>query len=470
MNKDSITIQKKLEAELSVKNRILKEIASSLDTDKILEKVIAYLLELFYFEGFAVYLIDEETNTLKNVKYYTPELNEEIINHYESKAISLNDRNSLRVKCFKKGKPIYFDDVETMNTTAEKKKVFEILGTKSLLLLPIRRERIKLGVIAIHSYHDKLNYSHENINKMYDIVQHIALLLENSLTVKKLEKRSQSLDAAVEQLKRLGEISAKINSTLNMNEIIDEIIKGLVELFGFESVSLFLKNETEEVLECIKFYNPNMDEKNIHELQRRIMPLSDKNLRVVKAFHSKKYIFLEDFEAIGNEKTAYIITPKSILVVPLVVHDKAIGTISMSATTKKLNLCKRDIEMVLTFTEQVANALNNSALYLKLNNREKEISRALGELEKLQKVSNLVNRTLDLDEVFNVIVEELRKLYDFEAFALLLVNEATNTYKMRKFYTDMPMANTLLEDYHGEFLLDSEEGGRIASSILENQV
>lgn len=103
--------------------------------------------------------------------------------------------------------------------------------------------------------------------------------------------------------------------------------------------------------------------------------------------------------------------------------------------------------------------------------RTRELSRALGELERLNRVMRTMNATLDLDEVLDRLIAELGAAFSFEGIAILLVDESRSRLKTLKLRIP-GMAPWRIEQVMREneaIPIDLELGGGVARSVIKGR-
>jgi K+-sensing histidine kinase KdpD len=102
----------------------------------------------------------------------------------------------------------------------------------------------------------------------------------------------------------------------------------------------------------------------------------------------------------------------SMLSVPLVVRDDLVGVMNVQATAPR-DFTKEEIDFLQTIANQVAGIIDKARL-------QREAERKLREVSALFEVSNVLTSTLDLDEVLQLVVDRLVRVYPGASGAILL--------------------------------------------------
>src|SRR5262249_47242718 len=94
---------------------------------------------------------------------------------------------------------------------------------------------------------------------------------------------------------------------------------------------------------------------------------------------------------------------RSLVVVPLLRHDAAIGTVSVTRHEPG-GFTEDEIALLQTFADQAVIAIENARLLTELQARTQELTHSVDQLTALGDVSRAVSSSLDLDTVLNTIV------------------------------------------------------------------
>lgn len=100
------------------------------------------------------------------------------------------------------------------------------------------------------------------------------------------------------------------------------------------------------------------------------------------------------------------------IVAPLVVEGEVIGALAVDSPA----LTENDVPAVTAFANQVSIAIESARLYEETQKRVKEIT-------ALHRVSEVINATLDLKEVFQRVVEELSQTFGYRLVDIYLLEE-----------------------------------------------
>ena len=190
----------------------------------------------------------------------------------------------------------------------------------------------------------------------------------------KLEKevrlRTRELKKSKDNLSKLYHISRVISSTLKLDNILKVILDFSVKISGANRGSVMLLDEKKNIFSVKVAYN--ISEKVIRETTFA----KDENTFgwVVK---NKKPLYIKDLEQDKrfSKKETVDYKIKQLLMVPIIIENEVKGVISLdnaSFTTDIINLLR-------SFSEQTAVAINNARLYQKIQDSYFEIVKALAQ-------------------------------------------------------------------------------------------
>src|SRR5208282_5336501 len=110
----------------------------------------------------------------------------------------------------------------------------------------------------------------------------------------------------------------------------------------------------------------------------------------------------------------------------------------------------KQIELVETFADQAAIAIENVRLLDALRQRTDDLGRSVGELRALGEVSQAVNSTLDLETVLPTIVAKAVQLSGTEAGAIYVFDDLQREFHLRATYgMDQQLIDALSQRHIG---------------------
>ncbi|MCJ7459135.1 MAG: SpoIIE family protein phosphatase [candidate division Zixibacteria bacterium] len=208
------------------------------------------------------------------------------------------------------------------------------------------------------------------------------------------------------------ETSKLLNSTLDLKELLDLILKSITKAMeaSFSSISLYDRKAQE--LNLYLYSGESKEEKK--ELRLKLGQgiagwVAQNKVPVIANQARNDPRFSPELE----ERIGFRID--SIICVPVLRRGNLLGV--MVAMNKLLGkeFTEEDLKIFSSLADQVAIALDNSYLYRKARKEslEKEI---------LLDMDRLISSSLDLDEVLGLILDSLKRLVKYDAAAIFLID------------------------------------------------
>jgi signal transduction histidine kinase/putative methionine-R-sulfoxide reductase with GAF domain len=173
--------------------------------------------------------------------------------------------------------------------------------------------------------------------------------------------------------------------TLDIDEILKLVLEGVTKNIGFDRARLYLVNEKKNLLECRMAVG--LDEDRI----KGVVLSLDKNESVVarSIFEKKPFVIPE---AQNDPRVNPVMKEKfnlhSLVVIPLLVKDRALGAIAADHAEAGRSITKQTLESVMTFAQQAGLAIHNAFMYQELKTfsqqMEEKIQRTTADLRKTE--------------------------------------------------------------------------------------
>ena len=134
-----------------------------------------------------------------------------------------------------------------------------------------------------------------------------------------------------------------------------------------------------------------------------------------------------DYELAEEQKQQGV---RSLLCVPVLSGSSLIGVFALLRTEVR-PFTDKEIELVTTFADQAAIAIENSRLLSELQARTAELTRSVGELTALGEVSQALSSTLDVEAVLDTIVSRASQMAGAAGCSIYEYDEAAEQFELR---------------------------------------
>ena len=347
--------------ELSALNAIASTASRSLDLDEILEVTFDKVLETIGVEAGGIYLLDERGKKLvaKAYRGVSPKLVEE--------AMKLDD--GLAGQVLRSGEPIVIEDISREPELAQ----MVAKGFRSYVSVPLKSKDKVLGVMDVITRSPR-RFTPRDVELLASIGNQIGVAIENARLFEETRRRLRESEA-------LFQVGKAITSVLDLEKLLQLIINSAVETIGpAERGVIHLLDEASGEL-----HPKALAGKSLGALRERKMRIGEGIAGL--AIAEGETINVSDIEAdprflrLGGPQEY-----KSLLVAPLVIGDKRIGTISVESG--EVDAFGPDDERLLTtLASQAAIAIENARLFNDLNRAYKELATTQAQLFQSAKLS-----------------------------------------------------------------------------------
>ena len=349
--------------ELSALNAIASTASRSLDLDEILEVTFDKVLETMGVEAGRIYLLDERGKKLvaKAYRGVSPELVEE--------AMKLDD--GLAGQVLRSGEPIVIEDISQEPGLA--RMVAKGKGLRSYISVPLKSKDKVLGVMDVITRGPR-RFTPRDVELLASIGNQIGVTIENARLFEETRRRLRESEA-------LFQVGKAITSVLDLEKLLQLIINSAVETIGpAERGVIHLLDEASGEL-----HPKALAGKALGLLREKKMRIGEGIAGL--AIEEEETINVPDIEAdphflrLGGPQEY-----KSLLVAPLIIGEKKIGTISVESG--EVDAFGPDDERLLTtLASQAAIAIENARLFDDLNRAYKELATTQAQLFQSAKLS-----------------------------------------------------------------------------------
>lgn len=284
-------------------------------------------------------------------------------------------------------------------------------GIFSLASTPLMAKGKVLGAMTFTNHEYRL-FSQDDLDILASIGSQIGVAIQNATLFSELEKHHKMLGA-------LYAIESVVSRSLNLEEIFDVALAKALEVTKTEAGTLYslhggvLHLEAGEVLrlEAIKGLSPEFKEKAlIRKIGEGIPGI---------AAQSKKPITMDISQFPSPLLLPYVRKEGlvSFIGTPLMAKGKVVGALALG--TKKTQIfTKDDLDLLFSIGNAIGIAVENARLYKEVRDKAEHIS-------ALYRISRAIKASLDIEEVFDVMVSEMRSILPFDRTSINLVREET---------------------------------------------
>jgi len=313
-----------------------------------------------------------------------------------------------------KNKIIGYITGETVFVSKEDKQFF-LDGARNQSDLKLNFETLRdyvreIELISLQNYRAKANFLLNSVNMLIqnsiqkdEIEEVSSLLAENHKLRNKAESR-------VNSLLTLLEVSKTINATTDLDSLLNCIVRSVIRLLNADSCSIMLLNRYTKRLNIAchqnllereaREYNASLDDDIFGYVAKTANPLLIEDVSSDGQFNKK-------LKPVYNKM-------KSLLIVPLKFKNEVIGVIHAATKQNAPSFTEDDRVLLESIAEQTTVALTNADFYSESNQKVEKLT-------ALNKVSSMVNSTLDLESLLKTTITLISDVMKVEICSLMLL-------------------------------------------------
>ena len=268
---------------------------------------------------------------------------------------------------------------------------------QSYLGVPIISNGKTIAILSVYwdAFHQ---IEPREIRLLSAIASQATMALENARLFERERKRSA-------QLAMVNEVGKRIASTLNLNRLLDNVVRAIYEIFHYRNVAIYLSENSHE----------NLILKSQQGQFSQNLKIGSENTQmegsIWKAFRAGHTVLINDLTREERIDEGY---PESgsLLSTPLKIAGRPMGVLVLSAEDRNA-FDERDVSAFEALSGQLASAIQNSRLYEETRQNTEKLSRANEELE---------------DFVFTVSHDLKAPIVSISGFTTILMTEYGNRF------------------------------------------
>ncbi len=261
----------------------------------------------------------------------------------------------------------------------------------SSMVVPIQSGKSIVGIVLLDNFHDVGAFSIDDQALVGSFSRQAALTLENIELYEAAEERA-------EQLASLSTVSAEISTTLELDALVTSLLERMEDLVPFDTATLWLLEGSELAIRSVRGFDNSAD------LIGLKTTVADSRL-FNEMITTRQPISVADIRQ--DDRFADLPTERySWLAIPMVTKGEVVGVIVIEKTEAGY-FDPEHGQILITFANQTAVAMENAELYRQSVERSMELDHRSQRLAQINRFSNEIGSTLDIERLLDVTTQEI---------------------------------------------------------------
>jgi GAF domain-containing protein/ActR/RegA family two-component response regulator len=308
------------------------------------------------------------------------------------------DRGSVSGRALLEGRVIHIADA-TADPEYTLTDVQKLGGYRTILSVPMLREGVPIGVLAVLRT-DVRPFTDKQIELATTFADQAAIAIENVRLVSELRASTGELTQLVEELRALGEISRAVNSTLDLQTVLDTIVAKAAQISGTEAGAIYVLDQSQTKFQLSATFG--MSEELIAAVRNVHAEISE---TIAEAHEPRQVPDLREVPSTPVNDTILRVGYRARLIVPLLRSGKVVGALAVRRKAPG-EFPSTTVDLLKTFAAQSVLAIQNARMFAEIEDKGRQL-----EIANKYKSHFLASASHDLRQplhALNLFVAQLR--------------------------------------------------------------
>src|SRR5262249_55731618 len=243
---------------------------------------------------------------------------------------------------------------------------------RTALGVPLLREGNPIGTLFL-SRAAVDPFTQQQIDLVTTFADQALIAIENARLFGEVQARTRELAQSVRELQALGEVSQAVNSTLDLEAVLDAIVSKAVQLSGTEAGAIYVLDPSDNKFDLRSPYG--MRGELIAGLKGQPIGVGD---AIGQAATERRPLQIADLRQEPTSPVTELVLRsgyRALLIVPLVGQDQVVGALVVRRKQPG-EFPNSTVEFLQTFAAQSVLAIQNARLFREIEDKSRQLQQA----------------------------------------------------------------------------------------------
>ena len=271
----------------------------------------------------------------------------------------------------------------------------ELGGVRTFVAVPMLKDNELIGMIVIYRQEVR-PFTDKQVALLTNFASQAVIAIENARLLNELRARTSELTRSVEELRALGEVSQAVNSTLDLQTVLDTIVARAAQISGTEAGAIYVFDEQRKEFQLSATFG--MSDDMIAAVRNMHAEISVAVGLLTETHEPSQTADLRDLPSTAVNEVILRAGYRARLLVPLVRSGNVVGALVVRRKAPG-EFPANTIELLKTFAAQSVLAIQNARLFAEIEDKSRQLAEA-----SQHKSQFLANMSHELRTPLNAII------------------------------------------------------------------
>jgi signal transduction histidine kinase/DNA-binding response OmpR family regulator len=248
----------------------------------------------------------------------------------------------------------------------------ESAGARTHLLVPMLKEGALIGAVAIFRQEVR-PFTDKQIALVTSFANQAVIAIQNTRLFDEVQARTTQLARSVEELRALGEVSQAVNSTLDLQTVLDTIVAKAAQISGTEAGAIYVLDERCNEFQLSATFG--MSEQLIAAVRNMHAEISAAVGLATEMHEPSQVADLQNLPSTPVNDVILRAGYRARLLVPLMRPGKVVGALVVRRKAPGA-FAPSTVELLETFAAQSVLAIQNARLFAEIEDKSRQLEEA----------------------------------------------------------------------------------------------